>query len=504
MKKQTYHITTAIPYVNAKPHLGHVLEWFQADAIAEYHKLLGKEVSFTSGADENSLKNVQAAEKEGLETQAFLDKYSAIFEEAYEQFGISLTNFRRGSDQELHWPGVQQLWEKCYQAGDIYTKRYQGLYCVGCESFYTEADLIDGRCPEHANTEPELVEEENYFFKLSKYQEQIRSLIESDELLIVSDQFKNEMLGFIDQGLEDFSISRSQERARGVGVPVPNDPNQRMYVWFDALTIYMTSIGWGYDQDQWKKFWPADVHVIGKGINRFHSVYWIGMLLSAKLALPKAITVHGYITADGQKMSKSIGNVIDPYDVVEQYGLEAVRYYLLKYIPSHADGDFTHEKFKEVYTADLANAIGNVCSRIAALTAKQLESGNVLLKSELEKSIAEFTSRSNQKDTSDENKILFSADYQQHFTRFETSEALSLVIDQVNQLDKYLSDTKPWTLKDEAQQAELTEILTKAVTDVLIFAYHLLPFMPNTAQTIIEHFTALPITKLQPLFPRLE
>lgn len=495
MQKQTYHITTAIPYVNAKPHLGHVLEWFQADAIAEYHKLLGKEVSFTSGADENSLKNVQAAEKEGLETQAFLDKYSEIFEQAYAQFGIGLTNFRRGSDQELHWPGVQQLWEKCYQAGDIYTKRYQGLYCVGCESFYTEADLVNGRCPEHANTEPELVEEENYFFKLSKYEKQIRALIESNELLIVSDQFKNEMLGFIDQGLEDFSISRSQERARGVGVPVPNDPNQRMYVWFDALTIYMTSIGWGYDQNQWEKFWPADVHVIGKGINRFHSVYWIGMLLSAQLEIPKAISVHGYITTDGQKMSKSVGNVIDPYDVVEQYGLEAVRYYLLKYIPSHADGDFTHEKFKEVYTADLANAIGNVCSRIAALTAKQLESGNTLLATELEKSIAEFES----KDAANFNQA-----YQNHFARFETSEALSIVIDQVNHLDKYLSETKPWMLKEEAQQVELTTILTKAVTDVLVFAYHLQPFMPNTARAILKHFTALPITKLQPLFPRLE
>lgn len=472
----TYHLTTAIPYVNARPHLGHVLEWFQADAIARYQRLLGKEVSFTSGADENSLKNVQAAEKEGMDTQLFLDTYSQIFQEAYDFFGISLTSFRRGTDAEKHWPGVQELWKRCDAAGDIYTKRYQGLYCIGCESFYTEADLVDGHCPEHPNTTPELIEEENYFFKLSKYEPQIRELITSDTLKIVSEQFKNEMLGFIDQGLEDFSVSRSQERARGVGVPVPGDNTQRMYVWFDALTIYMTSIGWGYDQAQWERFWPADLHVIGKGINRFHSVYWIGMLLSAGLAIPKTISVHGYITANGQKMSKSLGNVIDPYDAVSQYGLEPIRYYLLKAIPTHSDGDFTHERFAEVYTADLANAIGNVCSRVAAMAAK---SG---------------LANTQQTPTS------FDKEYAILFDSIQISTAAEYVVNLVSQLDVYLSEKKPWTLQGDEQQ----QVLSEAIGKILHFAYHLQPFMPSAAQTILDHFSSSTVSKLTPLFPRLE
>lgn len=493
MPNKTYHLTTAIPYVNAKPHLGHVLEWFQADTIARYQRLLGKEVSFTSGADENSLKNVQAAEKEGMETQPFLDKYSKFFEDAYSEFGISLTSFRRGSDEKLHWPGVQKLWELCDANSDIYKKRYSGLYCVGCESFYTENDLVDGHCPEHPNTVPELIEEENYFFKLSKYQDKIRELITSNELLIVSDQFRNEMLGFIDQGLEDFSISRSIERARGVGVPVPGDETQRMYVWFDALTLYMTAIGWGYDNLNWEKFWPADLHVIGKGINRFHSVYWIGMLLSAGLALPKVISVHGYITANGQKMSKSLGNVIDPYEVVAKYGLEPVRYYLLKAIPTHSDGDFSHERFRDVYTADLANGIGNVCSRVAALVAKATQ-----LEPKYEKEIA-AAQQAHLSKVADPSSA-FTAEFASALEKVRISDAIAQVIEQVTALDRYLSETKPWTLQGDEQIG----VLVKATEQILKFAYHLQPFLPKTSQIILDHFLSPSISKFPPLFPRLE
>ncbi len=493
MPNKTYHLTTAIPYVNARPHLGHVLEWFQADTIARYQRLLGKEVSFTSGADENSLKNVQSAEKVGMETQPFLDKYSKIFEDAYAEFGISLTGFRRGSDEKLHWPGVQKLWELCNASDDIYKKRYSGLYCVGCESFYTEGDLVDGHCPEHPNTVPELIEEENYFFRLSKYQDKIRELITSNELLIVSDQFRNEMLGFIDQGLEDFSVSRSIERARGVGVPVPGDKTQNMYVWFDALTLYMTAIGWGYDEKNWEKFWPADLHVIGKGINRFHSVYWIGMLLSAGLTLPKIISVHGYITTNGQKMSKSLGNVIDPYEAVAKYGLEPIRYYLLKAIPTHSDGDFTHERFRDVYTADLANAIGNVCSRVAALVAKATQ-----LEPKYEEHIAQVQQTHLSKVANPANA--FTVDFAKALEEIRISDALSQVIEQVTALDRFLSETKPWTLEGDEQIA----ILLKAIEQILTFAYHLQPFLPKTSQTILDHFLAPSISKFAPLFPRLE
>jgi methionyl-tRNA synthetase len=471
-----YHLTTAIPYVNGKPHLGHVLEWFQADAIARYQKLQGKTVSFTAGSDENSLKNVQAAEKAGVSVQAWLDEYAGIFEQAYKTFGVELTGFRRGSDQKLHWPGVQELWRRCFAAGKMYKKSYQGLYCVGCEAFYTEAELVDGKCPEHL-TVPELVEEENYFFKLSDFQDEIARLIESNELLIVSDQYRKEMLGFVTNGLEDFSVSRSTARARGVGVPVPDDADQIMYVWFDALAIYMTAIGWGYDQAQWEQFWPADVHVIGKGINRFHSVYWIGMLLAAGLPLPKAISVHGYITADGMKMSKSLGNVIDPFELIQKYPLETVRYYLLKYIPTHSDGDFSYAKFEEVYTAELANGLGNLCSRVAKMCEK----------AELVNPLA------SQPPTS------FNPSFQNLMSRFEISDAADWVLQLINEEDKYLATEQPWKKTGTEQAA----ILEHAVNTIVTVAYHLQPLMPETAQTILTHFTAEKIVALQPLFPRL-
>jgi methionyl-tRNA synthetase len=470
---QTYHITTAIPYVNAKPHLGHVLEWFQADAVAHYQRLLGKDVSFTSGADENSLKNVQAAEKAGVSTQEWLDQYSQIFLDAYKQFGITLTGFRRGSDSQKHWPGVQKIWQLCDQAGDIYKKKYTGLYCVGCESFYTPEELVDGKCPEHLK-EPERVEEENYFFRLSKYQDKIRELIETDQLKIVSEQYKNEMLGFIKKGLEDFSVSRSTKRARGIGVPVPGDDTQIMYVWFDALVIYMTAIGWGYDEELFQKYWPAAAHVIGKGINRFHSIYWIGMLLSAGLPTPKAVCVHGYITADGQKMSKSLGNVIDPFELIEKFSLEPVRYYLLKEIPSHSDGDFSYDRFQEVYTADLANGLGNLCSRVAKLCEKSGVSGEP------------FTPQ-------------FSEKFTQLMDNFEIDLAAKWVLDKIAFTDGFLSEQKPWSQTGQEQQ----KTLTTAISMILVIAWHLQPFLPETTKKIIDHFSAEKITALPPLFPRL-
>ncbi len=470
---KNFYITAAIPYVNAKPHLGHVLEWFQADAIARFHTIQGESVSFACGTDENSLKNVQAAEKVGKNTQTWLDEYSVVFADAFKFFGINLTHFRRGSDAINHWPGVQKLWQLCQAAGDIYTKEYTGLYCVGCESYYSPEELIDGKCPEHL-TIPETITETNYFFKLSKYQAHIRDLIATDTLRIVSDQYKNEMLGFIDQGLEDFSISRSVARSRGVGVPVPGDETQVMYVWFDALAIYLTAVGFGTDDALFAQNWPADVHLIGKGINRFHSVYWIGMLLSAGLAVPKAVSVHGYITANGQKMSKSLGNVIDPFAVVEQYGLEPIRYYLLKYIPSHTDGDFSYEKFAAGYTADLANGIGNLCSRVAKLCEKNSVAG-------------------------EQTELAFNSEYTAAFSAFELHLAAEWLTTQITQADQYLSTEKPW----EKTGAEQTAILQQAVQQIRVIAYHLQPFMPETAATILHHFSAQQITALQPLFPRL-
>ena len=474
-KQAKYYVTSAIPYVNAKPHLGHVLEWFQADVMARYNRLQGKEVAFICGADENSLKNVQAAEKAGKDAQAWLDEYAGIFQDAFKFFNISLTNFRRGSDKIQHWPGVQELWKRCQAADDIYQQTYTGLYCVGCESFYTSEDLIDGKCPNHL-TVPETVSETNYFFRLSKYADQIEKLIKSDELKISSEQYKNEMLAFIQRGLVDFSVSRSVERARGVGVPVPDDSSQVMYVWFDALSIYMTGVGWGYDQQQFEQFWPADLHVIGKDITRFHAIYWIGMLLSAKLPVPKQISVHGFLTAEGRKMSKSLGNVIDPFELVKEYGLEQVRYYLLKEIPTHADGDFSTTRFKEIYLADLANGIGNLCSRLAKLCSQNGSEFNWKKKD-----------------------LPSSAQFRKHIEENAISEALQFIRQELANIDQELSTLQPWKLKGEEQRVVLQKLLEQLNHTI----YWLQPFTPTIAEKILTHFATGKIEPLTPLFPRL-
>ena len=311
-----YYLTTAIPYVNAKPHLGHALEYVQADVIARFHRLKKDETLLLSGADENALKNIQAADEEKITVKELVDKNSKLFEELAKKLNVDLDVFQRGSS-ENHFTSTQKLWEKCFKNQDIYKKEYSGLYCVGCETFYEPNDLNEqGECLEHPGTKLEKVSEENYFFKLSKYENEIKELIETGKLEIIPRIRKNEALSFIKQGLKDISISRSNERAKNWGVPVPNDPKQRIYVWFDALNIYQSGVGFGRNGEEYKKWWPADLHVIGKGILRFHAIYWPAFLLSAKLDLPKKIFVHGYITAEGKKMSKTLGNVIDPIEII--------------------------------------------------------------------------------------------------------------------------------------------------------------------------------------------
>lgn len=472
MSKNYFFITTAIPYVNGKPHIGHALEYFQADTIREYEKLRGQQTILLSGADENALKNVQAAEKEGIEIQELLDRNSQIFREAFTRLGVTLDIFERGSDQKSHWPGVQKLWDLCYQNGDIYKKSYTGLYCVGCESFKTEKELIEGKCPDHLK-EPEKVTEENYFFKLTNYQEKILLKIESNELRIVPENKKNEIVSFIRGGLEDFSISRSVERAQGVGVPVPNDPSQVMYVWFDALAIYITGIGYGINEEKFQSIWPADVHVIGKDINRFHTVYWPAMLLSAGLALPKTVLVHGFITSGGQKMSKSLGNVIDPFEISEKYGLEAFRYFLLSQIPIDDDGDFTESRFLEVYNADLANGIGNLVARIAALCEKSGHKAPV-------------------------NNYSFYPTVEEYLQQYKFNEALMALWREISHIDKRINEVAPWKLAGE----ELDTSLTSFVSEIQKIAYNLKPFLPQTSHKILNQFSDK-IHSSPSLFPRI-
>ncbi|MFC1710297.1 methionine--tRNA ligase [Patescibacteria group bacterium] len=473
MTKNKYYLTTAIPYINAKPHIGHALEYVIADAIHRYQEEIGYDVRFISGADENALKNVQAAETSNTKLPVFLDKYSKIFSDFYKLLNVDLDEYRRGTDKKNHWPGVQKIWELAYKNGDIYKKKYKGLYCIGCASFKTKKDLVDGKCPNH-DKKPEPVEEENYFFKLSRYHTKLIKLIESNEYKIYPQKRKNEILSFIKSGLEDFSISRSNKRAKGIGVPILDDNSQKIYVWFDALTIYMTASGWGYDNKLWKKWWPADLHIIGKDIIRFHAVYWPAMLLSAGLSLPKELLVHGFVSSGGRKMSKTLGNIVDPYEIIEKYGVDPLRYFLLSQIPTLDDGDFTIKQFESVYQADLANGLGNLIARVAKLCEK------VELK----------TANTNS----------FSASYEKGFKEFRISDVLLSIRDEVTVLDKKINETEPWTIKD---RKKLAKVLQPLVNDIRQISYQLKPFLPKTAEKIEKQFRGANIKSAKPLFPRL-
>ena len=467
-----FYVTAAIPYVNGSPHLGHTLEFVITDVIQRWKKLEGEQVFCVSGSDENGEKILEAAKKEKLEPQELADKNTLAFQKHALDLEVKFDVWRRATDKKLHWAGVVELWNRCVKNGDIYKKKYQGLYCVGCEQFYTKDELVEGKCPEH-NREPEFLEEENYFFKLSKYQKQLEELIEKDELKVFPKIRKNETLGFIKQGLQDFSVSRPAARLGNWGIPVPGDPTQMMYVWFDALTVYMTAVGWKYDLKLWKKWWPADVHVIGKGIFRFHTVYWPAMLLSAKLPLPKAVLVHGYITSDGQKMAKSLGNTIDPQLLIEKYGADPLRYFLLKEIPTQADGDFTNERFKEVFNADLANGLGNVVSRVAKMSEKDGLNG-----------IKEFEKKLNIKEP---------------LERFEFNQAIIGLWEEIRALDLQISKDEPWKLTDK----ERKELLIGYVKQLLAFNWQLQIFLPETAIKIEKIFCGKKIAIKESLFPRL-
>jgi methionyl-tRNA synthetase len=474
MADKKYYLTTAIPYVNAKPHIGHALEYVIADAIYRFLKVSGQKTYLVSGADENALKNVQAAEKLGKPVKQFLDDNSGIFAEFYKLLEVELDTFRRGTDEKYHWPGVQKLWKLVFENGDIYKKKYKGAYCVGCEEFKTEKELVDGKCPIHDRA-PEVVEEENYFFRLSNYQEKLLNLIESGEYNIIPQKRKNEILSFIKDGLEDISISRSKARAKGVGVPVPDDDTQLVYVWFDALNIYQTGVGFGYNERLWKQWWPANLHIIGKDIIRFHAVYWPAILLSADLPLPKNLLVHGFITSGGIKMSKTIGNVIDPYEIIEKYGVESLRYYLLSQVPTKDDGDFTIQHFEEIYQADLANGLGNLVSRIAGLASRE---DFALAKSP---------------------KLSFSPEVIDSIETYDLDKALAFIWYQIKEADLFINKRSVWNLKGNQKKAALANLVRK----VRQIAYDLKPFMPKTSGEIDNQFKGPNIKVGKPLFPRL-
>jgi len=367
---ETAFISTTIPYVNARPHLGHALEYVETDAYARHMASTGADVYFLTGSDENSLKNVLAAEREGLSPRELVDRNVAHFERLLEALNIRYSRFIRTSVDADHLDGARLIWERMGKAGDIYLREYEGLYCVGCEQFYTPEELVDGKCPEHL-VEPELVSETNYFFRLSRYAEPLLKALDAGEIKVVPQTRFNEVTSFIRAGLEDISISRSTGRARGWGIEVPGDPAHVMYVWLDALTNYTNALGWSRSADEYRRYWEnarRRIHVVGKGVLRFHAVYWPAMLLSAGLPIPTEIVVHGYITASGRKLSKSLGNAVDPAQLIEQYGVDAVRYFLLADFSPFGDGDFSEERLVSRYNTDLANGLGNLVSRATSMT----------------------------------------------------------------------------------------------------------------------------------------
>lgn len=473
-------VSTAIPYVNAKPHIGHAFEYVQADAYVRALRLAGEDTFFLTGTDDNALKNVQAAEVAGIPIKEYVAENAEHFVELDKRLDVVYDDFIRTSADPRHAAGVEKLWHAT-NPKDLYKKSYRGLYCIGCEEFKTEKDLINGECPEHPGKKLEEVEEENYFFRLSVYQEKLLALIESGTLRIIPESRKNEMVSFIRGGLEDFSVSRTAKRARGWGVPVPGDPDQFLYVWYDALANYVTALGYATDDDAYKKYWVGaeqKTHMIGKGINRFHTVYWPAMLLSAGVPLPTTVFVHGYITSGGQKMSKSAGNVIDPNELLDRYGTDAVRYFLLRHGNSTEDFDMTDERCREWYTANLANGLGNLVARVMKLAEDHLPSPVALTKKD-EKITDEFSKK---------------------IEAFRFNEAMDLVFAKIAEADAYMNTNEPYKkIKTDADTARRDiEHLVRELANV---AAHLVPAMPQTAKIISDAVRSN--KKPENLFPRI-
>lgn len=472
---KTFYITTPIYYPNANLHMGHAYTTVVCDILARAHRLLGEEVYFLTGADENTEKVVRAAEAAGKKTDEYLDEIVKNFKSLFECLEITNDQFIRTSDQKNHWPGVTKIWQLLEKAGDIEKRSYEGLYCVGHEAFITEKDLVDGKCPDH-NEKPVLLKEENYFFKLSKYTQEIKRKIESGEMEIAPESRKNEILSLLDRGLEDVSFSRPAEKM-SVGIPVPGDPAQRVYVWGDALTNYISALGFGRDEALYQKFWPG-MHVIGKDILRFHAAIWPGMLLSAGLPLPRKLLVHGFITSGGKKMSKTLGNVIDPLFLIETYGAEAVRYYLAHHISPFEDGDLTLESFQDAYNAKLANGLGNLVSRVMKMASDNLQEPV---------KIAEWEDMS---------------EYFAFYEKFEINKACDYIWQEISEMDKFIQDNQPFkVVKAEKERGQ--KMISNLVVRLYSVARMLNPILPDTSARIKALIKANQ-TPEKPLFARID
>ena len=469
-----FYLTTTLPYVNADPHIGFALEIVAADIISRYQKLMGKEVVFNTGTDEHGQKIYQKAIETNKTPQEYVDFYAEKFSDLKKILNLDFTNFIRTTNED-HITAAQEFWKRCEANGDIYKKMYKTTYCVGCELEKQASDLEDGKCPLHPNKKLEIIEEENYFFKFSKYQNDLLNLYEINENFVKPKGKLKEIKSFVSGGLKDFSISRLKEKMSW-GIPVPGDKNHVMYVWFDALINYVSTLGWPNDMDNFEKFWPV-IQLAGKDNLRQQSAMWQAMLISAGIPNSKQILINGFISVNGQKMSKSLGNVISPKEMVERYGTDATRYLLMNLGPFGTDMDVSWEKFDTTFTAELSNGVGNLCSRVAKMC---------------EKNANKFNQNSQLPE--------FSTEFQLSMNRFDIKEALREINKLINTGDQFLSETKPWTKTGNEQK----EILQTAVSNILVIAKYLEPFIPKTSKTIASHFSQKQIVALKPLFPRLQ
>ena len=496
--KNTFYITTSIPYMNAWAHIGHALEAAQADAIARFWRLQGEKVFFLTGTDEHGKKIQEAAQKAGKDTAEFVDEMAEYYKKVCDTLGISYDNLIRTSDKEKHWPAVFAVWRKLLENGDIYKGNYEGCYCTGCEAFLREAEMENGICLIHKKP-VQKVSEENYFFRFSKYAKEVEQLVREDVIKILPAWRKLEILNlFSDEGARDISFSRPKETVIW-GIPVPNDPSQMIYVWADALVNYLSGAGFGAsqilkqvqdDNVMFFKRWPADIHIIGKDIARFHLMIWPAMLLSLGLGLPKAVYIHGFISVEGEKISKSLGNIVDPIELIEKYGKDAVRYFLLREIPSGGDGDFSYARFEERYTADLQNGLGNLVSRVAAVGEKAgftIEIGNF---------------PENERKSDFEN-------YKKAIDNFELHKALEVAWKIVNESNKLVDESRLWEIA-RTDEPKARETIGRLAENIHAIARMLLPFLPDTAEKIFQSLggkeakTARFKKPAEPLFPRIQ
>lgn len=463
--EQKFYATTPIYYVNGQPHLGHAYTSVATDVAVRWQALQGKETFLLTGTDENTQKLIKIAEQEGITPLEVADRYAAEFKKLAQQLNLRNDEFIRTTDEVKHHPGATELWKRLAAADLFYKGTYEGLYCVECEQYYTEAELVDGTCPIHG-IELSQMKEENYFFKLSGFRDQLKELIASGKYAVEPHTRRNEVLAFLEGELKDISFSRPAAKLE-LGVPVPGDDSQKMYVWCDALANYVSGIGFGRDEASFEKWWPADLHVIGKDIWKFHAIYWPAMLLGAGLPLPKKLYIHGFFTFEGAKMSKSKGNGVDPFELLEQRGTDPVRYCLLRAMPHAGDGDYSEHRFSELYKAELANDFGNLASRVSALIEKKCD-GRVP-EGSADPELKECTGQTHH-------------EVSQLMDDCKFAEALERVNELASRANKYVDSTKPFQAEGRALGDSLYTLAQVVAHLALLYQ----PVMPTKSSELLE------------------